>query len=123
MVERLRGEGGADFGVSEHDAEFERIEIARICSASRSEVRGVSSDGLSSARLPAANTPASGPNERLIGKFQGLMMPTTPSGWYSTRACTPGIPASCASGRIQCSSCSRAWRMLLMGASTSVASV
>ena len=74
------------------------------------EVRGVSSDGLMSARLPAASTPASGLKARLMGKFQGLMMPTTPRGWYWIRACMPGVGAGCSSGYIHCVSCSRAWR-------------
>ena len=44
------------------------------------EVAGVYSDGLIIARLPAARTPARGVKVRFTGKFQGLMMPTTPFG-------------------------------------------
>src|SRR5215468_9288575 len=54
-----------------------------------SEVRGVNSDGLIIARLPAANTPASGVNVRFTGKFHGLMTPTTPFGWNWTYARAP----------------------------------
>ncbi len=35
-------------------------------------------------RLPAANASAVGWTTRESGKFQGPMMPTTPSGWLST---------------------------------------
>src|SRR5215471_10441362 len=54
-----------------------------------SDVRGVNSDGLTIARLPAAKTPASGVKVRFTGKFQGLMMPTTPLGWNSMCAFAP----------------------------------
>ena len=57
-----------------------------------SEVAGVNSDGLIIARLPAASTPASGAKVRFTGKFQGLMMPTTPLGWKRTSALAPSKP-------------------------------
>ena len=44
------------------------------------EVRGVSSDGLIRARLPAARTLARGAKTRKTGKFHGAMIPTTPLG-------------------------------------------
>ena len=47
----------------------------------KAEVAGVNSDGLIIARLPAASTPANGAKVRFTGKFQGLIMPTTPLGW------------------------------------------
>ena len=49
-----------------------------------SVVRGVYSDILISARLPAASAAISGPSARYTGKFHGAMMPTTPFGWYIT---------------------------------------
>jgi hypothetical protein len=57
-----------------------------------SDVTGVNSDGLIIARLPAASTPASGAKVRLTGKFQGLITPTTPLGWYRTSALAPNRP-------------------------------
>ncbi len=48
--------------------------------AKSSDVAGVDSDGLIMARLPAANTPASGPKVSCTGKFQGEITPTTPLG-------------------------------------------
>ena len=60
--------------------------------AIRSEVAGVNSDGLIIARLPAASTPASGAKVRFTGKFQGLMIPTTPFGWKRTCALAPKRP-------------------------------
>ena len=62
MIERQAAEGSADFRAAEHDRDF----LARKVSASirriTSLVRGVSSDGLSIARLPAASAVASGMN-------------------------------------------------------------
>jgi hypothetical protein len=54
--------------------------------ARSAETAGVNSEGLTTARFPAARTPASGPNTHTIGKFHGPMTPTTPSGLNSTRA-------------------------------------
>ena len=42
------------------------------------------------ARLPAAKAVAIGRKERFTGKFQGTMMPTTPSGCGITRFFAPG---------------------------------
>ena len=57
--------------------------------AMAAEVAGVYSLGLIMQRLPADSTPAKGVNVRFTGKFQGLITPTTPSGWYSTHALAP----------------------------------
>src|SRR6516225_8492112 len=48
------------------------------------------SDILTMARFPAAKIAVSGAKVRLIGKFQGTMMPTTPSGCGRTRLWAPG---------------------------------
>ena len=82
-------------------------------SCSSAEVAGVVSDGLIIARLPAARTPASGAKARFTGKFQGLMMPTTPLGWRRTSARAPRKPrmrgvVARRSGRIQRARWSRA---------------
>src|SRR5690606_19287287 len=47
---------------------------------SSAEVAGASSDGLSSRRLPAANTLAAARHDSSTGPFQGTIAPTTPSG-------------------------------------------
>ena len=47
------------------------------------------SDILTMARLPAAKAEARGMKLRLIGKFQGTMIPVTPSGWGMTRFLPP----------------------------------
>ena len=52
-------------------------------------VRGTISLGLSTARLPAANTLASGANKVKSGAFHVPMMPTTPLGWNFTKAVAP----------------------------------
>jgi hypothetical protein len=57
--------------------------------ATSSAVRGATSLGLSTARLPAANTLASGANSVNRGAFQVPMMPTTPLGWNFTQAVAP----------------------------------
>ena len=43
-------------------------------------VSGVSSEGLISAALPAISAGSASPSERITGKFQGLISPTTPNG-------------------------------------------
>ncbi|MNO61746.1 hypothetical protein D3C76_524010 [compost metagenome] len=58
----------------------------RIMRAISSEVFGVNSEGLIITRLPAARAPARPLKARFTGKFHGLTMPITPSGWYSTQA-------------------------------------
>ena len=55
-------------------------------------VASVNSLGLIIARLPAANTWASGPSERFTGKFHGLKMPTTPFGSKRSSAFAPNRP-------------------------------
>ena len=53
---------------------------SRASSPSRTAVRGVISAGLSTTVLPAASAGAKPQPAIGIGKFQGTMMPTTPSG-------------------------------------------
>ena len=52
----------------------------RPSSASRIAVSGVSSAGLSTTVLPAASAGAKPHPAMIIGKFQGTITPTTPSG-------------------------------------------
>ena len=52
---------------------------ASIC-AIRSEVSGVSSDGLRITALPAASAGMQSPNELFSGKFHGPITPTSPTG-------------------------------------------
>ena len=60
-----------------------------IMASSTSEVAGVNSEGLIITLLPAARAPDRGANTMETGKFQGAMMPITPSGWYSMRERPP----------------------------------
>ena len=75
-------------------------------------MRGAISDGLSTARLPAASTLASGDSKVYSGAFQVPMMPTTPFGWYCTQAVAPkasnGAKLGRGSGAIHAARWSRA---------------
>lgn len=66
---------------------------------SASPVRGVISDILIMTRFPAAIAAIAGCTESATGKFQGEMMPTTPSGVGSTQACTPAARMYLGCGR------------------------
>ena len=59
-------------------------------SASRSAVSGVSSAGLRTTALPAASAGANPQAAMGIGKFQGAMTPTTPSGSWKVTSMPPG---------------------------------
>jgi hypothetical protein len=59
-------------------------------SPSRIAVSGVSSAGLSTTVLPAASAGAKPQPAMGIGKFQGTMMPTTPSGSRKVTSTPPG---------------------------------
>jgi hypothetical protein len=63
---------------------------SRPSSASRSAVSGVSSAGFSTTVLPAASAGANPQAAIGIGKFQGTMMPTTPSGSRKVTSTPPG---------------------------------
>src|SRR6185437_11318730 len=52
-----------------------------LSSPSRAAVQGVTSEGLATTVLPAASAGAIFQLNRYSGRFQGLMQPTTPSGW------------------------------------------
>ena len=58
-------------------------------SARRSVVNGVVSAGLATTVLPARNAGPSLLHSSVVGKFQGTIAATTPSGRRSTRASTP----------------------------------
>ena len=58
-------------------------------SASRSVVKGVESAGLATTVLPARKAGPSLLHSSVVGKFQGTIAATTPSGRRSTRASTP----------------------------------
>ncbi len=62
---------------------------SRASSPSRMAVSGVSSAGLSTTVLPAARAGAKPQPAIGIGKFQGTMMPTTPSGSKNVRSTPP----------------------------------
>jgi hypothetical protein len=63
---------------------------SRASSPIRTAVRGVSSAGFTTTVLPAARAGAI-PQARIgIGKFQGTMMPTTPSGSWNVTSRPPG---------------------------------
>ena len=62
---------------------------SRASSPSRIAVSGVSSAGLSTTVLPAARAGAKPQPAIGIGKFQGTMMPTTPSGSWKVRSVPP----------------------------------
>ena len=47
---------------------------------------GVNSEGLTTTAAPACRAGIASPSERISGKFQGLMMPTTGCGRYWTRS-------------------------------------
>ena len=68
-------------------------------SASTWAVRGAISEGLSTARLPAANAQASGDSKVNRGAFQVPMMPITPLGWYLTQAVAPNMSKGLTLGR------------------------
>ena len=55
----------------------------------RSDEAGVSSEGFNITLLPADKIPAKGAKARFRGKFQGLIAPTTPLGWYLISAFAP----------------------------------
>ena len=57
--------------------------ISRASSPSIHAVTGVTSDGLPTTQLPAASAGANFQVNRYSGRFHGLMIPTTPSGWRS----------------------------------------
>ena len=59
-------------------------------SASRSVVSGVVSAGLATTVLPASHAGPSLLHSSVVGKFQGTIAATTPSGRRSTRPSTPG---------------------------------
>ena len=56
----------------------------------RSALSGVSSAGLSTTVLPAASAGAKPQPAMAMGKFQGTMMPTTPSGSWKVTSIPPG---------------------------------
>ncbi len=56
----------------------------------RSALSGVSSAGLSTTVLPAASAGAKPHPAIAMGKFQGTMMPTTPSGSWKVTSRPPG---------------------------------
>ena len=58
-------------------------------SPSRIAVSGVISAGFSTTVLPAARAGANPQPAMGIGKFQGTMMPTTPSGSWKVRSTPP----------------------------------
>src|SRR5438045_9237763 len=60
---------------------------------------GVSSDGLRIAQLPAAIAEMSGPRVRLMGKFHGERISTTPFGSYATYE---RVPRSARVGETRC---------------------
>jgi hypothetical protein len=63
---------------------------SRASSPMRTAVIGVSSAGLTTTQLPAASAGAM-PQPRIgIGKFQGTMIPTTPSGSWKVTSRPPG---------------------------------
>ena len=62
---------------------------SRASSAIRMAVSGVSSAGLSTTVLPAASAGAKPQPAIGIGKFQGTMTPTTPSGSWKVRSVPP----------------------------------
>ena len=66
-----------------------RSKASATACATSAAVRGTISLGLSTARLPAASTLASGANKVNNGAFQVPMMPTTPLGWNFTKAVAP----------------------------------
>ena len=53
---------------------------SRQARTSSISVSGVSSEGLITTALPASSAGIASPSERITGKFQGLIMPTTPNG-------------------------------------------
>ena len=63
---------------------------SRPSSASRIAVSGVSSAGLSTTVLPAASAGANPQPAMGIGKFQGTITPTTPSGSWKVTSTPPG---------------------------------
>ena len=63
---------------------------SRASSASRIAVSGVSSAGLSTTVFPAARAGAKPQPAIGIGKFQGTITPTTPSGSWKVRSTPPG---------------------------------
>ena len=62
---------------------------SRASSPSRIAVSGVSSAGLRTTVLPAASAGANPQPAIGIGKFQGTMMPTTPSGSWKVTSTPP----------------------------------
>ena len=54
-------------------------------------MRGVSLAGLSTTALPQPSAVATERFDRFMGKFHGLMTPTTPSGWRYTRFSLCGV--------------------------------
>ena len=62
---------------------------SRASSPIRMAVSGVISAGLSTTVLPAASAGASPQPAMGIGKFQGTMMPTTPSGSWKVMSTPP----------------------------------
>ena len=63
---------------------------SRPSSASRIALNGVSSAGLSTTVLPAARAGAKPQPAIVIGKFQGTITPTTPSGSRKVMSTPPG---------------------------------